>query len=276
MVDENFVLEKAQSLLSQFAKAKGSLGPPVELRDLARFCSVLSIEHRPMVPEGVLSTVPGGFKVYLQSNFTHKAGMERRTRFTLAHELAHTFFYNTAGQIPQIIKGSPKGRKLEYLCHVAANEMLVPSSLLKREVEARGEVASADSIIDLATLFEVSTEVMMRKLQKLGLFADDRFAAILVHVENGSKSLIKAACYGSLLLCNAPRPERGMDFDLWVRPIRPPDGEDGKSEWVCTTQTSTVIAKKIFRSRRSFILDLSFRRPDTHKWKPGQPDSSTR
>jgi hypothetical protein len=34
------------------------------------------------------------------------------------------------------------------------------------------------------------------------------------------------------------------------------------SEWVCTTRTSTVVAKKIFRSRRSFILDLSFRRPN--------------
>jgi Zn-dependent peptidase ImmA (M78 family) len=153
----------------------------------------------------------------LQSNFINQPGNKVRQRFSLAHELAHTFFYETNGSVPKPMRGSPRHSKLEYLCHLAANQLLVPENLLKRELLRTGEIASAESILDLAAVFGVSVEVLMRRLHKLGLIADEKFAAILVDTD-GNKRLIQAACYGALLSCNAVHPTRGMDFDSWVRP----------------------------------------------------------
>ncbi len=261
MFDENFVLAKVQSLLSQSAKARGPLQPPIDPSIMADLCAVLSVEHRPMVPEGVLTPVPGGFKIYLQSNFTGRSGMKFRRRFTLAHELVHTFFYNLNGGMPEPVNRSPRGQRLERLCHIGARQILVPEFLLRQELKTKGEVASVEAILDLARLFDVSVEVLMRRLHGLGLIADDKFAAILVHTGDGGTPLIQAACYGSLLLCNANRPTRGMDFDSWVRPLLASTTSPLDSEWERTTQTATITAKKVFRSNRSFILDLRFNRP---------------
>ena len=210
-----------------------------------------------MIPEGALTPVQGGFRLYLQNNFTHQV-TKRRFRFTLAHELAHTFFYEVDGGVPKPIKRSPKGEKLEHLCHYGASQILVPDTVLKQQLKTEGAVASASAILDLAKLFDVSVEVIMRRLQELRLVADEKFAAILVDIVDGTKNRIQAACYGSVLLCNAPRPSRGMDFDSWVRPLLSPSGSARDLHWTCTTQTATITAEKVFRSNRSFILDLKF------------------
>jgi hypothetical protein len=223
-------------------------------------CSVLSVEYRPMAPEGVLTPVQGGFRIFLQNNFLDRPGIKVRQRFTLAHELAHTFFYDLNGSIPTPIKGSPRPSKLEHFCHVAANQLLIPEILLKRELAKKGEVASVQSILDLADLFEVSVEVLMRRLHKLGLIADDKFAAVLVNT-HGGKRLIQAACYGSLLRCSVVPPERGMDFDFWVRPLLSPFGTPQDSDWTHETRTATIRASKVIRSNHSFLLDLRFERP---------------
>jgi hypothetical protein len=260
MINEDFVLGRVQSLLLQYAKARGALRPPINPEDMVNLCAVRSVEHRQMVPEGVLTVVPGGFKIYLQDNFTNQSGMKLRKRFTLAHELAHTFFYELNHGVPTPVKNSPKGQKLEALCHVGASEILVPKALLKRELEVLGEVASAEYVLDLAKVFDVSVEVIMRRLHKLELIASEKFAAILVKTIDGIR-LIEASCYGSMLLCNATAPKRGLEFDSWVRQLLPPSGRPQDSDWVRATQSATIRAKKVRRSSRSFILDLKFDPP---------------
>jgi hypothetical protein len=257
MVSEDFILRKVRSLLSESVKVHGPLRPPIDPVKIAPFCAVLSVEPRPMIPEGVLTPVPGGFRIYLQSNFAHER-TKRRTRFTLAHELAHTFFYDLNGEMPKPLKGGPKGKRLESLCHIGASQILLPDALLRQQLEMKGEVASAHSILDLARLFDVSVEVVMRRLHELRLIADENFAAVLVDTVQAGRQVIQAACYGSLLLSNANRPARGMDFDTWVAPLLGSSRETEPSEWTRTTRTTTITAKKVFRSKRSFILDLKF------------------
>src|SRR5690349_17325157 len=142
-MDEKFLSERVQSLLSRSVKARGPLRPPIDPSSFADLCGVLSVEPRPMVPEGVLSPVEGGFKIFIQNNFADQPGANRRQRFTIAHELAHTFFYDLNGEAPKRSKGSPKGQKLERLCHIGASQILVPEILLRQEVETTGEVESA-------------------------------------------------------------------------------------------------------------------------------------
>jgi hypothetical protein len=258
MVNKKHVSDKVQSLLSQCAKVKGPLRPPIDPVNLADLCGVLGIERRPMVPEGVLTPVQGGFRIFLQSNFDHRPGVMLRQRFTIAHELVHTFYYDVSGGIPERKKGAPKGQTLERLCHIGASQILVPGELLRREVKTKGKEASAEFILDLAGMFSVSAEVMVRRLHELELFAGDNFAAILVDIVDGGRGLIQAACYAPFLLCLAAQPKRGLDFDSWVRPLLAPSGGSQDSGWTRTTPLATIAAKKVFRSNRSFILDLRF------------------
>jgi hypothetical protein len=258
MVNKNLVSDKVQTLLSQCAKVKGPLQPPIDPVSFADLCGVLGIERRPMVPEGVLTPVQGGFRIFLQSNFDHRPGVMLRQRFTIAHELVHTFYYDLNGGVPKRKKGAPRGHTLERLCHIGASQILVPGGLLRREVKTKGKEASAKSILDLAGMFSVSTEVMVRRLHELDLFAGDNFAAILVDTVDGGRRLIQAACYAPLLLCLAAQPKRGLDFDSWVRPLLTPSGGSQISGWTHTTPVATITAKKVYRSNRSFILDLRF------------------
>jgi IrrE N-terminal-like domain len=260
VIEDSFVDSRVVSLLRRYQKLRGHVEPPVEPAQFTDLCSVLSVEYRRMIPEGVLSPVEGGFRIFLQNNFIDHPGMKVRQRFTLAHELAHTFFYDLSASVPKPMKGLPRRGRLEHLCHVAANQLLLPEFLLKKELTKTGEVSSAQSILNLAERFGVSVEVLMRRLHKLGFIADDKFAAVLVDTNEGRR-LIQAACYGSLLRCSAVRPTRGMDFDAWVRPLLSPSGSPLDSAWAHTTSTATITARKVYRSNRSFILDLRFEPP---------------
>ncbi len=230
MFDEGFVSKKVQDLLL-LAKNRGSFRLPVEPSEIANLCSVVSVEDRPMIPEGVLAPVPGGFKVFLQDNFASDPGR----------------------------KGAPRGPKLERLCQFGAGEILVPEFLLKQNLPS-GKAASAEDLLQLAATFDVSLEVIFRRIQKLGLVAEDEFAAALVDRAQDGTEIVQAACYGSLLLCNLPRPKRGMEFDTWVEPLRALGGPDLGSRAAITTQTAEVRTRKVHRSRRSYIFELKFAR----------------
>lgn len=257
---EKHLSQSVDSLLSRFVELEGPLQPPIDPRRLAPFCDVLDIENRPMVPEGVLAPVDGGFRMYLQSNFAARPGNLVRQRFTVAHELAHTFYFDRNGGVPKRKKDAPTGQKLEALCHRGASQILIPEILIQQEIRARGRVTSARTILDLADVFGVSAEVMIRRLQALPSVVDDNFAAILVDAFGGTKQLIRAACYGPMLLCHTIRPERDTEFDAWVIPLLAP-GMSQQSEWTHSTLVASIVAKKVFRSSRSFVLDLRFGRP---------------
>jgi hypothetical protein len=128
-------------------------------------------------------------------------------------------------------------------------------------VKSKGEVESAESVLDLARMFDVSPEVMIRRLHGLDGIVSDKFAAILVDTVNGGSRLIHAACYSPILLCHALKPERGLDFDSWVRPLISPSLKPEISEWIHSTPSAMIRAKKVHRSKRSFVLDLKFDRP---------------
>lgn len=260
MITDEFISKKVESLFAEAAKVNGPVAPPVDPKALAYLCGVVSIDHRPMVPEGVLSPVSGGFRIFLQSNFANQPGVKLRQRFTIAHELAHTFYYDLhdKGGLPERKKGSPRGQRLERLCHIAASQILVPEPLLRREIKTKGEVTSTESILELSNIFGVSAEVLIRRLHGLGLVASDTFAAILVRTSTEGKQLIEAACYGPLLLCLTAKPKRGVAFDSWVKPLIATTNDLGASEWIHTTPLTTITAKKVQRSRHSFILDLKF------------------
>jgi uncharacterized protein DUF955 len=264
MIGKDFISSKVNALLEQSSKTNGQLKAPVDPTMLAPFCKVLSVEPRPMVPEGVLVAVQGGFRIYFQSNFEHQRRMKLRQRFTIAHELTHTFYYDWNDEMPKPAKRSPTGQKLELLCHMGASQILMPKPLVNEIVEKRGEPASAEYIIDLAGTFEVSAEVAIRRLHELRLIPEEKFAAVLVDTATEGRRIIRTACYGPSLLCYADAPKQGMDFTDWLRPLQAPSSTSEDSEWIHSNQSGAISAKKVYISDRSFILELKFGRATQH------------
>lgn len=257
MVDKAFLSAKIESLLMMLTEKEGSLRPPIDPLKLLDLCNVLSVEDRPMVPEGVLVPVRGGFKMYLQSNFLRQRGGDLRRRFTIAHELAHTLYYNVTDGLPKPIASAPRGSALEKMCHRLAGQILIPDRLLKESVKNIGLIASAEAIFDLAQLFHVSVEATVRRLHEVERVTDYNFAAVLVDARADGAHSIQAACYGApLLACRVHPPKRGMSFDAWVAPLIPLTGGPREARWSTTVGSTVVTARRVERSSRSYILDL--------------------
>lgn len=102
-----------------------------------------------------------GFTIALSRN-----SRSYRWRFTLAHELFHTFFYEL---VPEI-KFSPHTTDLEEerLCNLGAAELLLPKSEVKKH--SKGMPPSLESLRTLAKKFQVSTQAMLLRLKDLSLW----------------------------------------------------------------------------------------------------------
>ncbi|HWZ97998.1 MAG TPA: ImmA/IrrE family metallo-endopeptidase [Candidatus Dormibacteraeota bacterium] len=254
MFDKDFVMERAQGLFSRVAK-ESQMSIPVDPLKLARYCGVLSVEHRRMIPEAVLSPVRGGFVLYLQNNFPAEHRNKSRERFSFAHELGHTFFFDQSLPIPKPAKGAPQGERLEKLCNFAAGEILLPSSALNETVRREGSIVSSAKLLELKTRFGVSLEALIRRVHAARLIDDEQFAAVLVE-EVDRKQIIRTACYGPLLLSNVSRPHYGDDFEAWVNPLIPSQESLANGQWEHTGKTANVRAKKVFVTPHAFLLEV--------------------
>ncbi len=95
-----------------------------------------------------------------------KAGVpDARIRFTIAHELCHTFFYEIVPELkfcPHEIDPDE-----ERLCNAGAAELLMPTGTLKKDARRSG--ISLGSLESLATLYRVSVEAMFLRVRTLKL-----------------------------------------------------------------------------------------------------------
>jgi Zn-dependent peptidase ImmA (M78 family) len=188
---------------------------PVNLAVVAQQINAI-VEEREMIPEAALQAKGGQFHIYLQSNFTDNAGLAQRRRFSLAHEIAHTFFFEVREGELKPRKGGPTGDKLEMACQKAAALLLVPERLVKSELRRFGAV-DAHAVADLATRFDVSVEVMLRRLNEIGVFQSG-FAPVLTRRGHGGRFEIEYAVYPVWLRSRLVAPKRGTDFSKWFRP----------------------------------------------------------
>jgi Zn-dependent peptidase ImmA (M78 family) len=173
------------------------------------------IEEREMIPEAAMEVKEGQFHIYLRSNFRGLPGTALRARFSLAHEIGHTLFYEQRDGSWKSRKDAPRGDRLEAACHKAAAMILVPSTALSAELH-RGAISNAASLTELADRFEVSVEVMVRRLHDFGGLNGD-WAPVLTR-RNGNDFEIEYAVYPPWLKSHLGEPARGADFLSWMRP----------------------------------------------------------
>jgi Zn-dependent peptidase ImmA (M78 family) len=102
-----------------------------------------------------------GFKLTLNAR-----SPKNRVRFTQAHELCHTFFYQYVPEIKFRPHLEDPGE--EQLCNFGAAELLMPEYSLRNEVKRLPR--SIQSLLSLAAVYSVSPEAMMTRLRSLRLW----------------------------------------------------------------------------------------------------------
>jgi hypothetical protein len=80
----------------------------------------LVVEERGMIPEAAMQALDGRLHIYIQSNFKDLTGSTLRRRFSHAHEIGHTLFYEQRDGELKARRDSPRGDALETACHKAA------------------------------------------------------------------------------------------------------------------------------------------------------------
>lgn len=141
---------------------------PVDVRRLAYERGVVQIRSTAMQADGIISLKDGGGGYLIDVNNSHP---ENRRRFTIAHEIGHTFFFDLEGELTTRARLQVADTNLtdiktngyeEYLCNLAAAEILMPSKPFSAKVQADGPTAK--TIITLSRLFNTSIWATSRRL----------------------------------------------------------------------------------------------------------------
>lgn len=144
---------------------QGWKGPPFDPLVLARMLG-LDIQPREDLADAQVVAAPVG-RLRIEFNPSRPRG---RLRYSIAHEIAHTFFADVAAQTRH---RTPTGAfeevadddewQVELLCNVAASELLVPGlALPSDELDAAAE--DINRLMAIRARFDISTEAMLRRV----------------------------------------------------------------------------------------------------------------
>ena len=175
------ILQLAEEALKNYKKEVGSLNPPIDLLDLGK-CLDIKVKKillsKDINCDALLIPIMGGFKIKLKNE--DKFHYTYRTRYSCAHEMAHTFFYEIEdGGVP--FRAVPGGSEYEEkLCDKAAAELLMPKNILeigsKKLVNNHGYSLSA--LIKLKEKFKTSLRsICIRVLNGLNTGWEDYLIA---------------------------------------------------------------------------------------------------
>ena len=136
--------------------------------------------------DGVSGIVNGkAYIVVLNKNQSH---VERR-RFTTMHELGHLLFDKRFAPTLTL-------REKEKLCDAFANEMLLPSRVV-RTVFSPGERISTYEVRQLQVVYGISFDAIMHKLHDMGIINDSKYKTYCIRKNNDDawKQFVEATCY---------------------------------------------------------------------------------
>lgn len=138
------VQENAEALAQRFSKTL-----PTDLGSMGRAQKVRDFDFRPLIVDGGLSLLDDGFLISVRCEDDEAERFRRgfaddstgrtlppRARFTIAHEIGHTFFFDLESS-PPVSLINYKDRRilpaLEEACSRAARQLLIPEFMLQRD-----------------------------------------------------------------------------------------------------------------------------------------------
>ncbi len=136
-------------------KTTGVRGPAFNPFEYAEKLGISVEEKDNMVLDGLLTCdARGHFEVSLKKD-VHAF----RKNFTLAHEIAHTFFYGLLAS-PNSFRGNlGSDPEEERLCDIAAAELLMPFSTFKADL-FKDDSVTPHTLFSLMNLYKVSLEAV--------------------------------------------------------------------------------------------------------------------
>jgi IrrE N-terminal-like domain len=195
-----------QALRSAFPTLQ-DMNPPVHLGRLAAQRGVEDILKKDLRCDGTISrTATGSYVICV--NRKHP---EVRIRFTTAHELGHTFFFDVDPEIRERVRdGNPELNTPldpeEIMCNYAAAEILMPRRQIAVATKETG--IGAEALLALAKKFKVSTQAITRRVLQT---APARM--IVVQWERQAQS----ATYVSNWICGLTSRRRGNPRGLVIQ-----------------------------------------------------------
>lgn len=181
---------------------------PVLLRPIAERRKVTSVDFCPLLVDAVLTTHSTGFRILLNSdggrahelkerynNESKTRMLHPRLRFSLAHELAHTFFYDLTKVSPKLSKKFTSGggrtelENLERYCNTIASHLLLPTKILSLGFLQLKEI-TPESILNFARTAGVSLQAFLLRLNMSdSLFVKRYFRGCIVLVDRHEDGL---------------------------------------------------------------------------------------
>ena len=144
--------------------------PPIDVAALASKRNIQEIREVRMEMDGKILRIPGGgYRV--EVNAAHSAA---RKRFTCAHEIGHTFFFDLGDKSTEKTRALVEDANLrnltvdnqeEALCNLAAAEILMPHAEFTKTASAIGP--SAETILALSKSYYTSLWSTARRLVQL-------------------------------------------------------------------------------------------------------------
>jgi O-acetyl-ADP-ribose deacetylase (regulator of RNase III) len=157
----SWMIEEAKSVAFR-AMESGWSGPPFDPLSLADFLGIHLVASDDVRDARTLPS--GGQKLKIEYNPNRP---KARIHFSIAHELAHTFFPDCRAQIRnRVAHDQMRGDdwQLEMLCNIGASELLMPVGSIP---ELKDDVPSIDDALALREKYAVSVEAVLLRLHKL-------------------------------------------------------------------------------------------------------------
>ncbi len=162
----NAVRQMARELVTKFVQSFGEPVIPFNLEALASFIGIPISNEQPLYStDGELAADKTG-KVIMRINSDRP---ETRQRFSIAHEISHTFFPGYSNKVQCRTDARHRHRDnpddhLEILCDVGASELLFPDPWFGRDAAV---VSSAEGLGNLARTYKASTEATLRHFAEI-------------------------------------------------------------------------------------------------------------
>jgi O-acetyl-ADP-ribose deacetylase (regulator of RNase III) len=172
------VVSKARQITFDALEA-GWSGPPFDPIQLAEHLGLTVVPKDDIADARILKQPDG--QMTIEYNPNRPRG---RVRYSIAHEIAHTFFPDYADKVRNRDEKSDISGddwQLEMLCNIGAAELIMPIGSFP---DLRGESISIDKLMELRKQYDVSTEALLLRFIRLTDRACCLFAAS--RVEDGT------------------------------------------------------------------------------------------
>lgn len=149
----------------------GLTDPPFEPSRVAPLRKVTSMRRANIPVVSQLMPVEGGFIIATKRASPQGVSSRWRDKFSIAHEIGHTLFYDVGSPIPIRPHGDPGSEAEERLCDIFAAELLMPQERFKSDACAMFDRVKSwcETLFQLRSLYGVSMRAVAERVVELKL-----------------------------------------------------------------------------------------------------------